>query len=176
MESGGTTTFPSFTAERNGLAWQNFVGNVSSCAAVANSGNTFSCLRNATTEQITAALLQTVTVNVEDLFNSVIWSPTIDGPGGVLPDHPSRLYSKGHFAKLPFIAGTDLDEGWHIHLSIPCLVFILLAELLTQTDRDGCRSPNPCHYRVPSRRVCTSLQPIWQRFNGCSRSCDSQAA
>ncbi|KAJ2916214.1 hypothetical protein MD484_g4188, partial [Candolleomyces efflorescens] len=111
MESGGTTTFPTFTAERNELAWQTFVGNVTSCAAVADSGNTFACLRNATTEQITAALLQTVTLNIEEIFGGVPWVPTLDGPGGVIPDLPSRLYSKGHFAKLPFISGTNLDEG-----------------------------------------------------------------
>ena len=157
MESGGTTTFPTFTAERNELAWQTFVGNVTSCAAVADSGNTFSCLRNATTEQITAALLQTVTLNIEEIFGGVPWVPTLDGPGGVIPDLPSRLYSKGHFAKLPFISGTNLDEGEYIHSISLCLFLILLAELLTQTGRDAFRLPNAYHYAATPRGVCTSL-------------------
>jgi hypothetical protein len=37
--------------------------------------------------------------------------PTIDGQSGLYPDMPSRLLSEGHFARLPFIAGTNLDEG-----------------------------------------------------------------
>ncbi|KAG5220602.1 feruloyl esterase [Salix suchowensis] len=39
------------------------------------------------------------------------WDPTIDGPGGILPDIPSKLLARGQFARLPFIAGTVLDEG-----------------------------------------------------------------
>ena len=39
------------------------------------------------------------------------FDPTIDGPGGLFPDIASRLFKRGHFAKLPFIAGTTLDEG-----------------------------------------------------------------
>jgi len=39
------------------------------------------------------------------------FDPTIDGPGGLFPDIASRLFKRGQFAKLPFIAGTNLDEG-----------------------------------------------------------------
>ena len=39
------------------------------------------------------------------------FGPTIDGPGGLFPDIASRLLEQCHFAKLPFIAGTNLDEG-----------------------------------------------------------------
>lgn len=39
------------------------------------------------------------------------WDPTIDGPGGILPDIPSKLLAQGQFARLPFVAGTVLDEG-----------------------------------------------------------------
>ena len=39
------------------------------------------------------------------------WVPTIDGPGGLIPELPSNLYAKGEFARIPFIAGTNLDEG-----------------------------------------------------------------
>ncbi|KAF8918303.1 Alpha/Beta hydrolase protein [Mucidula mucida] len=37
--------------------------------------------------------------------------PTLDGPEGLFPDYPSRLFSQGKFARLPFIAGKNLDEG-----------------------------------------------------------------
>ena len=41
------------------------------------------------------------------------FDPTIDGPGGpsLFPDIASHFLKQGHFAKLPFIAGTNLDEG-----------------------------------------------------------------
>jgi hypothetical protein len=39
------------------------------------------------------------------------WAPVLDGPEGFLPDLPSRLYEEGRFANIPFIAGTQLDEG-----------------------------------------------------------------
>jgi hypothetical protein len=39
------------------------------------------------------------------------FDPTIDGSGGLYPDLPSRLFARGEFAKIPFICGTNLDEG-----------------------------------------------------------------
>lgn len=44
------------------------------------------------------------------------FDPTIDGPGGLFPDIASRLLKKGHFARLPFIAGTNLDEGAPVNM------------------------------------------------------------
>jgi hypothetical protein len=46
------------------------------------------------------------------------WTPTIDGPGGLLPDLPSVLIKRGQFVHLPFIAGNNLDEGDFIILPI----------------------------------------------------------
>jgi carboxylesterase type B len=41
-----------------------------------------------------------------------VWTPTLDtGRNTLYPDLASRLYSKGRFARLPFIAGTNRDEG-----------------------------------------------------------------
>ncbi|KAF8918343.1 Alpha/Beta hydrolase protein [Mucidula mucida] len=39
------------------------------------------------------------------------FGPTLDGPQGLFQDFPSRLFSEGKFSQLPFIAGTNLDEG-----------------------------------------------------------------
>jgi carboxylesterase type B len=39
------------------------------------------------------------------------WGPVLDGKNGIIPDLPSRLWAQGHYAKLPFISGTNLDEG-----------------------------------------------------------------
>ncbi|RXW15268.1 hypothetical protein EST38_g10579 [Candolleomyces aberdarensis] len=110
MQSGSPNSLPVFRASRNELAWQQFVGNVASCAYTATSGHTFPCLRNATTEEITTGL--TRSVMEENLFSNFVWTPALDTrPGSVYPDLSSRLYSKGQFARIPFIAGTNLDEG-----------------------------------------------------------------
>ncbi|KAJ2932844.1 hypothetical protein H1R20_g4251, partial [Candolleomyces eurysporus] len=45
-------------------------------------------------------------------FPGVAWGPTLDtGRNSLYPDLASRLYAKGRFARLPFIAGTNRDEG-----------------------------------------------------------------
>lgn len=40
-----------------------------------------------------------------------LFVPVLDGPDGVVPDLPSKLLAAGKFSKLPFVAGTNLDEG-----------------------------------------------------------------
>ena len=40
-----------------------------------------------------------------------VFVPTIDGHGGLFPKIASKLIKAGHFARLPFIDGTNLDEG-----------------------------------------------------------------
>ncbi|RXW11313.1 hypothetical protein EST38_g14542 [Candolleomyces aberdarensis] len=110
LQSGSSNSLPAFRASRNELAWQHFVGNVASCAYTATSGHTFACLRNATTEEIAAGLIRSVTE--ENLVSDLVWTPALDArSGSVYPDLSSRLYSKGQFARIPFIAGTNLDEG-----------------------------------------------------------------
>jgi acetylcholinesterase len=37
------------------------------------------------------------------------WAPVLEYQ--IIPVLPSEMMQKGHFAKLPFIAGTNLDEG-----------------------------------------------------------------
>jgi acetylcholinesterase len=37
--------------------------------------------------------------------------PVLDGPGGIISDLPTRRLSKGTGGRVPFIAGTVLDEG-----------------------------------------------------------------
>jgi carboxylesterase type B len=107
FESGSAATFLTFNAERRQVDWENFVGGVPSCASLANSSNTFSCLQNADTSEIFEGLLSGLELAPEEFG----FGPTIDGPGGLYPDIPSRLFAKNQFAKLPFIAGTNLDEG-----------------------------------------------------------------
>ncbi|KAF5310335.1 hypothetical protein D9611_012078 [Ephemerocybe angulata] len=107
FESGVSNSDTSYAAARNEPVWKMFVEKVPSCAAIASSGHTFPCLKNVTTEEMTAAAIESAFE-----WNSLPWAPVIDnGPGSVFPDYPSRLYAKGHFARLPSIVGTNLDEG-----------------------------------------------------------------
>ncbi|KAJ7866606.1 extracellular triacylglycerol lipase precursor [Mycena olivaceomarginata] len=107
LESGSQATSALFTPERNEPDWENFVAGVPSCASTASSGSSFACLRAANTTELlagfSAALAQTT--------NEFPWVPVIDGHGGLIPDLPSVLFKRGQFARLPFIAGTNLDEG-----------------------------------------------------------------
>jgi carboxylesterase type B len=64
-------------------------------------------LRQANSTEILAGL-SSVFQNAQ---NAIPFEPTIDGPGGVYPDLPSRIFKQSTFARVPFIAGTNLDEG-----------------------------------------------------------------
>ncbi|KAF4613207.1 hypothetical protein D9613_010914 [Agrocybe pediades] len=107
FESGSAATALEFKASHREVDWQNFVSGVPSCASLATSGNTFDCLKHANTSEIFSGVLNAVNNSPEEFG----FDPTIDGPGGLFPDIASRLLSKGHFARLPFITGTNLDEG-----------------------------------------------------------------
>ncbi|KAJ7243603.1 extracellular triacylglycerol lipase precursor [Mycena haematopus] len=107
FESGSQASSELFTAERNQADWQNFVTGVPSCASTASSGSSFSCLRKANSTEIFAGL----SAAAAETTKAFPWSPVIDGPGGLIPALPSLLLKSGHFARLPFISGTNQDEG-----------------------------------------------------------------
>ncbi|TFK25304.1 triacylglycerol lipase 3 [Coprinopsis marcescibilis] len=108
FESGQANGSGVFRADRGELTWQGFVRSIPSCASLAITGNTFPCLQNASQEEISAAYLGSF--NTDQL--TVAWQPTLDpSRGSLLPYFPSKLYKKGKFARIPFIAGTNLDEG-----------------------------------------------------------------
>ncbi|CAA7263293.1 unnamed protein product [Cyclocybe aegerita] len=107
FESGSAATALEFQAAHREVNWQNFVSGVPSCASLAISGNTFNCLREANSTDIRLGLLNAL-ADAQELF---AFDPTIDGPGGLFPDIASTFVNSGRFARLPFIAGTNLDEG-----------------------------------------------------------------
>lgn len=80
---------------------------VPSCKSLAQSGNTYDCLKLANSTEIRSGLLNALSSTTE-LY---AFDPTLDGPDGLYPDLASLSLSKGNFARLPFIAGTNLDEG-----------------------------------------------------------------
>ena len=99
-----------FNASRREIDWQNFVSGVASCASLAKSGNTFGCLKEASSTEIAIGLNLSL-AEAPELFG---FNPTIDGPGGLFPDIASTFIRAGKFARIPFIAGTNLDEGLFI--------------------------------------------------------------
>lgn len=106
MESGSQATLSAFTAESGDALWELFTQSVPSCKSAAQ-GKTLDCLRQASiTDLLTAASVAGGKNPGEFAF-----IPVIDGQGGMIPDLPSTLLEKGSFSKVPFIAGTNLDEG-----------------------------------------------------------------
>ncbi|KAH6906708.1 triacylglycerol lipase 3 [Coprinopsis sp. MPI-PUGE-AT-0042] len=110
LESGASNLFSLYNATEREAPWQGFVKNVPSCAAIATSGNVFPCLQNATEEEIKTSYLEPSDPSYRN--GGLMFTPTLDsGPGSFFPDFTSRLYKEGKFARIPFISGTNLDEG-----------------------------------------------------------------
>ncbi|KAI0742346.1 esterase 1 [Daedaleopsis nitida] len=106
FESGSANTLPPFDPARREVVWDTFVSEVPSCAA-ASQDDTFACMRSSDTSTLLTAWEETAPSFPEEF----LFTPVIDGPGGVIPDLPSKLLAAGKFAKIPFIAGTVLDDG-----------------------------------------------------------------
>ncbi|KAJ7314434.1 extracellular triacylglycerol lipase precursor [Mycena albidolilacea] len=85
--------------------WTSFLSMIPACANTSTTFDSFECLRNVPVEEIVTAHAAAVATTV------VGWTPVIDGPGGFIPDLPSKLVAEGHFSRIPFISGTNLDEG-----------------------------------------------------------------
>ncbi|KAF8890728.1 Carboxylesterase [Infundibulicybe gibba] len=77
-----TAITPTFGLEHNEASWQAFVAAVPECASLAMSSDTFDCLRAANSSTLLQAL---TTAGI--LANTTLFTPVIDGPGGVLPHH-----------------------------------------------------------------------------------------
>lgn len=85
-------------------SWQTFVSATPECSG-ASPTNTFGCLRAADLNTLVTSLERTLGVGSQQF----IFPPVIDG--SIVPDLPSSLISSGQFSRVPFIAGTVLDEG-----------------------------------------------------------------
>ena len=87
--------------------WQRFIEATPECADV-DSNDALDCLRTSNT----STLIQSYnTVESTSPESPYAFGPCIDGPNGVVPDHPYKLLAEGKFSRIPFIAGTNKDEG-----------------------------------------------------------------
>ncbi|KAJ7130347.1 esterase 1 [Mycena epipterygia] len=106
LESGSAGTAAIFPADRGENDWQNFVGGTS-CNASANTSNTLECLQSVDFDDILSGWS-----NAANQTNNLFpWKPAMDGPAGMVTAPPSTIFETGSFSRLPFIAGTNLDEG-----------------------------------------------------------------
>ncbi|KAF5352295.1 hypothetical protein D9758_011969 [Tetrapyrgos nigripes] len=85
--------------------WDKFVGSVPACANRSGTDNSFDCLRHANITDI----VQGVNGARAKIIEFSPWDPVLDG--ALFPAAPSVMRKLGRFARIPFIAGTNLDEG-----------------------------------------------------------------
>ena len=81
-----------------------FVNSTRSCAT-ASPNNTFPCLISADSSDLRSSLVAAFAIE------SFPFRPVLDGPEGILSDLPARRLSHGAGGRVPFMAGTTLDEG-----------------------------------------------------------------
>ena len=81
-----------------------FANSIKACAT-ASVNNTFSCLKSANSSELVAAIPAGLAIELYP------FRPVIDGPGGLISDYPVKRLSRGAGGKVPFMTGTNLDEG-----------------------------------------------------------------
>jgi carboxylesterase type B len=68
--------------------------------------DTFDCLQSVNSTEIMSGWAAAA-ARTQVLFP---WTPTLDGPDGLIPALPSVMLANGNLSRLPFIAGTNMDE------------------------------------------------------------------
>jgi acetylcholinesterase len=111
FESGSAATTAVFAADRGQSDWHNFVSGIPGCLDFSsNTSKSLDCLQAIIDPAEILAGCVAAASQTQFLFP---WTPALDGPNGLIPALPSKMLKTGRFSKLPFIAGTNLDEGTH---------------------------------------------------------------
>ncbi|KAJ7430414.1 esterase 1 [Mycena galericulata] len=106
FESGQPGTTVLFNSERSLPQWMVFAS--TACGSSTLSANdTFTCLRAASADDILAG----EEAGVAAMRGEFPFFPVLDGPGGMIPILPSVQLSSGSGRKIPFMAGSVLDDG-----------------------------------------------------------------
>ncbi|KAK0454485.1 extracellular triacylglycerol lipase precursor [Armillaria borealis] len=106
FESGTASTSVTYNASTKESVWQSFVAGTPGCSSTVGTQATLDCLQNLNSSAIYQGLLEAIAQST--MIEAHPFNPIIDGPSG-------------RFAKLPFISGTNLDEG--MVLAAPILDF-----------------------------------------------------
>jgi len=110
LQSGVASTAFSNVATAREQNWHDFVAGIPECADTAG-GETFECLRSLPSNS--TSLFENIAPEAPLHGALFPWVPTVDegAEGGLYPDFPSKLFESGHYAKVPILGGTCLDEG-----------------------------------------------------------------
>ena len=104
FESGTASTFSAFYPSRRYPTWAFFANSTQACAT-ASPNDTFACLKSVSESDLLAAINATFAIYPGPFL------PVIDGPGGILSDHPEKRLSRGAGGRVPLVLGTVKDEG-----------------------------------------------------------------
>ena len=104
FESGTASAFSAFYPSRSYPAWALFANSTQACAK-ASPNNTLACLRSVSEPDLLAA------INASLVVYQAPFLPSIDGPGGILSDHPEKRLLRGAGGRVPLMLGTVKDEG-----------------------------------------------------------------
>ncbi|XP_019639346.1 PREDICTED: neuroligin-2-like [Branchiostoma belcheri] len=83
------------------------------------------CLRQKTAEEL-------VETSVEGPPMISVWAPVVDGPGGVIPDSPTKLLAKGAFSKVPLLMGTASKEMSYIFADVKGIEFGVSSDMVDE--------------------------------------------
>jgi para-nitrobenzyl esterase len=101
-ESGGCTTRQRTAAE--GAATAEALATAVGCAGA---GDELACLRQVSPSTLLASM------------GSLPFGPLVDG--GFLPDQPRTLFDDGRYARVPYVLGTNADEGTIFFITTPAI-------------------------------------------------------
>jgi acetylcholinesterase len=106
FQSGLGSTLPIFNAYRAVPSWMLFANNTKSCtASTLSPDNTFSCLMSASSSDLLVGMKAGMAI---ELFP---FRPVLDGSNGIISDQPVKRLARGAGKRVPFMAGTVLDEA-----------------------------------------------------------------
>ncbi|KAH9179846.1 esterase 1 [Lactarius sanguifluus] len=106
FQSGLGSTLPIFNAYRGTPSWMLFANNTKSCMALTLSpDSTFSCLMSASSSDLLVGARAGMAL---ELFP---FRPVLDGNEGIISGQPMKRLARGAGQRVPFIAGTVLDEA-----------------------------------------------------------------
>ncbi|KAH9049183.1 esterase 1 [Lactarius hengduanensis] len=105
FQSGVGSTLPIFNAYRGTPSWMLFANNTKSCMALTLSpDSTFSCLMSASSSDLLVGARAGMALEIFP------FRPVLDGNEGIISDQPVKRLARGAGQRVPFMAGTVLDE------------------------------------------------------------------
>ncbi|EIN13236.1 alpha/beta-hydrolase [Punctularia strigosozonata HHB-11173 SS5] len=77
----------------------------------------FACLQRIPFE-IQQTLMNVSNSLIEDTLNGQLWQPAVGPPGSLLPERQSARIASGAFARVPYLAGTNNNEGTRLSVDV----------------------------------------------------------